>query len=191
MSAISGLGAETNALAGKIKAILPDRAWTIEDRSYSIVIKGPEVKTLWQVSLPAHDKQELWRDYSTTQRVEIVIEYQGPISDEDVAEVQNLKERFEKVMKRVNLGMDKSKGKGGDVHVRRFGFVRLPDYRSSSYSLFVSDNVAARGNSPLAVDPDAVRETVRKIYGVIEDYCKSEVDSVKKRARSSVPEPSK
>jgi hypothetical protein len=189
LTAIPASCEETNVLAGQIKAILPDRDWTIADRGDVLKVTGPEVKTLWQVNLPPEpDEQKLWRDYATTQRVEVYIEFQGPISDEDVAKLKNLKEQFEKIMQHANRGIN-NQGRDGDMHVRKFGFVRIPDYRSSSASLFVSDNVAAGGNSPLAVDPAAVQKTVRKIYGIIERYCKSDTDSAKKNARHAGPGP--
>jgi hypothetical protein len=191
LTAISALCEETNALAGQIKAILPDRSWSITDRGDLLTITGPKVKTLWPVNLPPEpDQQKLWRDHSTEQQVLVTIEFQAPISDEDVTKLQNLKEQFEKIMQHANRGIDHL-GRDGDMHVRKFGFVRIPDYRSASSSLFVFDNVAARGNSPLAVNPDAVQETVRKIYGVIEKYCKSDADSATKNTRRSVPEPPK
>jgi hypothetical protein len=191
LTAIPAPCEQTNALGDQIKAILPDRAWSITNQGDSLMITGPEVKTLWLVNLPYEpDQQKLWRDYSTTERVMVTIEFQAPISDEDFAKLQNLKEQFEKIMQDANRGIDHL-GRDGDMHVRKFGFVRIPDYRSASASLFVSDNVAARGNSPVAVHPDAVQETVRKIYGVIERYCKSDSDSGKKNTRRSVPEPAK
>ena len=177
-------GTETNSLNGRITAILPDRNWSIHEEGNSLVITGPRVKTLLMMNLPPEDWQELWRDYSTTVRVEVDIEFQSPISDEDFTELQNLKRRFDNIRNR----MLESKGPTkDDEYVREFGFIRLPDYRSSSASLFVSDNVAARGDSPLEVDPDSVREIVRKIYGVVEDYCKRDIDSAKKTPTGSNP----
>jgi hypothetical protein len=109
----------------------------------------------------------------------VVIEFQGRISDKDLAGLQNLQKQFGEIMDRVNHGIDHL-GRDGDVHVRKFGFIRLPNYRSSSSSLFVSDNVAAQENSPLLVDPDSVQGVVRKVYGVIESWCRNGSDSAKK-----------
>ena len=161
----------------------------MNDSGSSLVIIGPKVRTLWQVNLPYEpDIAKLWREHSITERVEVVIEFQGRISDDDLAELRRLREQFDKVMDHVNHGIDHM-GRDGDEHVRRFGFVRLPDFRSPSSSVFVSDNVDARVKLPaLAVDPDGVRQIVRNIYRVVDAYCKKDMKAGEEAAHSSIPE---
>lgn len=175
-------GAEIDALAGSIKKVLPTHGWRLEDYADTLVISGPEVRTLFLVSLPyMPDRKKLWREFSRSERVKVIVHFQGRISDDDLRELEQLQVRFRAAMDRVNQRIDHM-GKDRDEHVCEFGFVRLPDFRTSSSSIFVSDNIAGRSEVPLvAVDPEAIRDVVHRIYQAIEVFCRNDAETLHKR----------
>jgi hypothetical protein len=181
-SALFAAKAEIEAVTCSIKKVLPPQGWSIDDCVNTLVITGPKVRTLFLVSLPyMPDQKKLWREYARSERVKVIIRFQGRISDDDLRELKQLQARFQEAMDRVNQGIDHM-GKDGDEHVCEFGFVRLPDFRTSSSSIFVSDNIAGRSEVPLiAVDPATIREVVHGIYQAIEVYCRKDAESPKRK----------
>ncbi len=186
---LSAAETEVDALSSRIKKELPDRGWRIDNLVSSLVITGPKVRTLSLCSLPPMIDKKLWRELSSSVRVEIVINLQGRILDDDLRQLEQTQTRFRETMDRVNHEIDHL-GKDGHAHVREFGFVRLPDFRSPSSSIFVSDNIAGRSELPMiGVDPESVRDVVHKIYQAIEVYCREEADSpLAKKEPATVPE---
>lgn len=133
---LRAFGTEVDDLAVSIRSVLPKGGWTVESRVTSLVVSGPKVKMIWPVSLPREPEEKLWRDYARSERIEMVIKFQRRVSDSDLAELQKLRDLFGQVTER---GVDRTTKDWGD-QIEDFGFIRLPNYRSASASIFVRRN---------------------------------------------------
>jgi hypothetical protein len=141
------LGAEIDDLAASICGLLPNKGWTVESRVTSLAIIGPKVKMIWPGSLPFESDEKLWREYAQSERVEMIIKFQRGVSDSDLVELRRLRDRFDQV---TESGVDRKKKDWGE-QIEDFGFIRLPDYRSASASIFVQRNTDGYWVRPVEV----------------------------------------
>jgi hypothetical protein len=135
------------ALQQRLSQILP-QGWVIENKEESLEISGPEIRAVWPVSLPPLSTEEIWRDYSLAIQVHISIRFQAAISDKDLEELRILRDRFEDISHRGAI----KKRKDWSNAIKEYGFIRLPDYKSKTETLFVHNNTDGYMVKPEASD---------------------------------------
>jgi len=151
-------GSEIDEVGTAIKAVLPEKGWTLAVRNDSVVVSGPEVQTIWPISLPSVSGEELWRDYALPLRIEVIVSFGTRISDNDLAELRRLHRHFYEI---IEQGVDKREKDWGRK-IKEFGSIHLPDYRSAQSSVFVHRNTDGHW-----VRPQEALDIVAKIEKVL------------------------
>jgi hypothetical protein len=182
IGATSAIASDLETLCEAIKPVLPSKEWTIKLSTNELVILGPKILILNPVNLPGAVDEELWRKYSIKERFEMTVRKQNHLSPQDVDELRLLRDRFYEITKRRGVVVHR-----GNEDVTEFGYVRLPEYQSSSASFFVKRNVEGQ-----IVRPASIKEVVGKIDKVVEstfDKIPSNILKTKEANKAPVPTP--